>query len=206
MWIAKQQHTQFEHTVPVVDVSESLFKLAQDLGGCGPLHAPAIILHGSDIFEASVDLVDVGFHLVMPVGPQDDEGRPHPTVTHSGNSAPPHLQKWDIQKPLNSGKWTVPLCAGGVSSNNQEVELWSSGFVSSAQLSNLTLLIWFLWYHTGKKIHSGSTFRFHISAVERTVHINQIHEVNRKSERPFVSDFQIRIATRWETRLQQTTI
>lgn len=78
--------------LPVIDAPECLFKLAQDFGGRGPLHMPAVILHGSDIFEAPVDLADVGLDLVASVGPQDDEGRSHPPVSHSGYGAPPHLE------------------------------------------------------------------------------------------------------------------
>lgn len=59
---------------------------------------PAVILHGADVFEAAVDLADVGLDLVASVGLQDDEGRPHPPVSHSGYGAPPHLETQDIVK------------------------------------------------------------------------------------------------------------
>lgn len=70
--------------VPAVDASERLFELAQDFRGCGPLHLPAVVLHGAHISEAPVDLADVGLDLIASVGPQDDESGPHPPVTHSG--------------------------------------------------------------------------------------------------------------------------
>lgn len=53
---------------------------------------PAVVLHGSDVLEAPVDLADVGLDLVASVGPQDDEGRSHPSVSHPGYGAPPHLE------------------------------------------------------------------------------------------------------------------
>lgn len=81
--------------VPVIDAPECLFKLAQDFGGRWPFHMLAVVLHGSDIFEAPVDLADVRFHLVASVGPQDDEGRSHPPISHSGYGAPPHLETQD---------------------------------------------------------------------------------------------------------------
>ena len=67
-----------------MDALQSLFELAQDLWGRGPLHVAAVVLHRSDISEALVDLADVGLDLVASVGPQDDEGRPRPSVPHSG--------------------------------------------------------------------------------------------------------------------------
>lgn len=89
--------------LPVIDASECLLKLAQDFGGRGPLHMPAVILHGSDIFEAAVDLADVGLDLVASVCLQDDEGRSHPPVSHSGYGAPPHLETRDnIMKMYDS--------------------------------------------------------------------------------------------------------
>lgn len=77
--------------VPVVDAFERLFEPAQDFRGCGPLHMPAVVLHGSHISEAPVDLTDVGLHLIAPVGPQNDERCPHSSVTHSGYGSSPHL-------------------------------------------------------------------------------------------------------------------
>lgn len=82
----------FYFEIPVIDASESLLELAQDFGRRGPLHVPAVVLHGSDVLEAPVDLADVGLDLVASVGPQDDEGRPHPPVSHPGDGAPPHLE------------------------------------------------------------------------------------------------------------------
>lgn len=90
--------------VPAVDASERLFELAQDFRGCGPLHLPAVVLHGSHVPEAPVDLADVGLDLMASVGPQDDEHRPHPPVTHSGYGSSPHLQTQhatvNIHKPV----------------------------------------------------------------------------------------------------------
>lgn len=75
-----------------MDALEGLFKLAQDLGGGGPLHVPAVVLHGAHVPEATVDLADVGLDLVAAVGLQDGEGRSHASVPHSRYSSPPHLQ------------------------------------------------------------------------------------------------------------------
>lgn len=52
----------------------------------------AIVFHGANIFEATVDLADVGLDLVASVGPQDYERSAHPPVSHSGKSAPPNLE------------------------------------------------------------------------------------------------------------------
>lgn len=75
-----------------MDALERLFKLAQNLGGRGPLHVPAMILHGSHVFEATVDLTDVRLDLVASVGLQDGEGSSHASVPHSGYSSSPHLK------------------------------------------------------------------------------------------------------------------
>ena len=63
---------------------------------------PPVVLHGFDVFEAAVDLADVGLDLVASVGPQDDEGRSHPPVPHPGDGSPPHLetQTMNIKPPL----------------------------------------------------------------------------------------------------------
>lgn len=45
---------------------------------------PAVILHGSDIFEAAVDLTYVGLDFVAPVRLKDGEGCSHLPVSHSG--------------------------------------------------------------------------------------------------------------------------
>lgn len=90
--------TGFCGRVPVVDVLQSLFKLAQDFGWGGPLHASAVIFHGLHVFKATVDFADVRLDLVASVGLQDDMGGAHTPVSHSSQSPPPHL---DTEEPWN---------------------------------------------------------------------------------------------------------
>lgn len=78
---------------PVIDVPKRLFKFAQNFRRCGPLYVLAVVLHVTDVFEASVDLADVRFNLVTPVSPDDDEGGAHAAVTHSGQRPTPYLCK-----------------------------------------------------------------------------------------------------------------
>lgn len=51
----------------------------------------AVVLHVTDVFEAPVDLTDVGFDLVTPISPDDDEGGAHAAITHSGQRPTPYL-------------------------------------------------------------------------------------------------------------------
>lgn len=79
--------------IPVVDAPQCFLKLAQYFWGCRPLDMSAIVLHRPDVFEAAVDLADVGLDFVAPIGPQDDKGCSHTTIPHSGNGSPPDLEE-----------------------------------------------------------------------------------------------------------------
>lgn len=86
---------------PAVDAPECLLKLAQDFWGCGPLHVPAVILHGPNVLEAPVDLTDIRLHLVASVRPQDNKSRFHPSVAHSGQGSSPHLKRQSTVVSMN---------------------------------------------------------------------------------------------------------
>lgn len=90
--------------IPVIDVSHCLLEPAQHFGRRGPLDVFPIILHAADVLESAVYLTDVGLHLVAAVGPQDDEGCPHPPITHPGNCATPYLQEREEKEDKKTEK------------------------------------------------------------------------------------------------------
>lgn len=85
------QHIPTGSFLPIKNCLQGLLETAKNFRWGWPLHVLPVVLHGLDTMEASGNLLNVGFHLVMPVVSDNCQSCFGSLVPHAGQGASPHL-------------------------------------------------------------------------------------------------------------------